>query len=54
MFDGGEFVLDTTASRFTGASIAGLVVGVMGCFVFGAVLRHWLGQRADGRRRRES
>ena len=37
--------LDTTASRFTGASIAGLVVGAMGVFVFNVALRHWLGQR---------
>ena len=37
--------LDTTASRFAGASIAGLVVGVMGVFVFGAALRHWLNER---------
>ncbi len=37
--------LDTTASRFTGASIAGLVVGAMGVFVFTVALRHWLGER---------
>jgi len=35
----------TTASRFTGASIAGLVVGAMGVFVFTVALRHWLGER---------
>jgi hypothetical protein len=29
----------------TGASIAGLVVGVMGVFVFAAALRHWLNRR---------
>jgi len=37
--------IDTTASRFTGASIAGLVVGAMGVFVFTVALRHWLGER---------
>ena len=34
--------LDAAASRFHGASIAGLVVGAMGVFVFTAALRHWL------------
>jgi len=38
-------VLDTTASRFHGASVAGLVVGAMGCFIFGLYLRAWLGER---------
>jgi hypothetical protein len=38
-------VLDTTASRWHGGSIAGLVVGAMGVFVFSAALRHWLGER---------
>ncbi len=37
--------IDTTASRFHGASIAGLVVGAMGVFVFTVALRHWLGER---------
>ena len=37
--------LDTTASRFHGASIAGLVVGAMGVFVFTVALRHWLRER---------
>ncbi len=37
--------VDTTASRFHGASIAGLVVGAMGVFVFTVGLRHWLGER---------
>jgi len=37
-------VVDTTASRFTGASIAGLVVGAMGVFVFTVALLHWLGE----------
>ncbi|MHC4199984.1 MAG: hypothetical protein ACYSU0_08340, partial [Planctomycetota bacterium] len=38
-------VVDATASRFTGASVAGLVVGAMGVFVFTVALRHWLGER---------
>ena len=33
------------ASRLHGASIAGLVVGAMGVFVFAVALRHWLGER---------
>ncbi len=37
--------IDVTASRWTGASVAGLVVGAMGVFVFVAALRHWLGLR---------
>jgi hypothetical protein len=37
--------IDATASRFTGASIAGLVVGAMGCFIFGLYLRAWLRER---------
>jgi len=37
--------VDTTASRLHGASIAGLVVGAMGVFVFTVALRHWLGER---------
>jgi hypothetical protein len=40
-------------SRFTGASIAGLVVGAMGCFVFTVALRHWLGERRRFRERDE-
>ena len=43
---GGPFngiAIDSSASRlFTGASIAGLVVGAMGCFIFGLYLRRWL------------
>ncbi|MHC4200931.1 MAG: hypothetical protein ACYSU0_13140 [Planctomycetota bacterium] len=38
-------VLDPMASRFHGASIAGLVVGAMGVFVFTVALRHWMGER---------
>ncbi|MHC4503055.1 MAG: hypothetical protein ACYTFI_07110 [Planctomycetota bacterium] len=37
--------VDVGASRFTGASIAGLLVGAMGVFVFTVALRHWLGER---------
>ncbi len=37
--------LDTTVSRFHGASVAGLVVGAMGVFVLMVALRHWLGDR---------
>jgi hypothetical protein len=39
------YVIDTTESRWHGASIAGLVVGAMGVFVFTVALRHWLNQR---------
>ncbi|MHC4199476.1 MAG: hypothetical protein ACYSU0_05750 [Planctomycetota bacterium] len=38
-------VVDIAASRFHGASIAGLVVGAMGVFVFSVALRHWLVER---------
>jgi len=31
-----------TASRFHPASIAGLLVGAMGCFIFGLYLRRWI------------
>ncbi len=41
----GQPIVDTTASRWHGASIAGLVVGAMGVFVFTVALRHWLGER---------
>jgi len=40
-----QYVVDNHSSRFTGASIAGLVVGAMGVFVFTVALRHWLGDR---------
>jgi hypothetical protein len=39
------FIIDTTASRWHGASIAGLVVGAMGVFVFAVALKAWLNQR---------
>ena len=40
-----EAEIDATASHFHPASIAGLLVGAMGVFVFAVALRHWLGQR---------
>ncbi len=41
------------ASRYHGASIAGLVVGAMGVFVFTVVLLHWLGERRAWREKTE-
>ncbi len=41
----GRPILDATASRFTWQSIAGLVVGAIGCFVLAVAVRHWLRQR---------
>ena len=38
-------VIDARRSRFTGASIAGLVVAAMGVFVFGLYFRSWLRER---------
>jgi hypothetical protein len=38
-------ILLTSASRFKGESIAGLVVGAMGIFIFGLYLRAWLRER---------
>jgi hypothetical protein len=40
-----KFVEFKAASRFHGASIAGIVVGAMGCFIFGLYLRRWLRER---------
>jgi hypothetical protein len=40
-----EAYVDTTASRFHPASVAGLVVAAMSCFVFASALRHWASQR---------
>ena len=37
--------VDTEDGRFTGESVAGLVVGAMGCFIFGLYLRAWLRER---------
>jgi hypothetical protein len=41
----GVLWIDTTASRFHSASVAGLVIGAMGCFIFGLYLRRWLCDR---------
>ena len=37
-----SLVLAAGSHRLCGASIAGLVVGAMGVFVFAAALRHWI------------
>jgi hypothetical protein len=37
--------LDTTAGRLTGASVAGLVVGAWGVFIFAAAFLHWRSRR---------
>jgi hypothetical protein len=37
-----RFHIDTSASRFVPESVAGLVVGAMGVFIFGLYLRAWL------------
>jgi hypothetical protein len=45
-FDGlVQHCFDYSASRWHGASIAGLVVGAMGAFIFGIYLRRWLHER---------
>jgi hypothetical protein len=41
----GLTVVDTTISRFTAESVAGLVVGAMGVFVFALHFRRWLLER---------
>jgi hypothetical protein len=40
-----QLIIDTTASRFHPASVAGLVVGAMGAFIFSLYLRSWLRER---------
>ncbi|MHC4248108.1 MAG: hypothetical protein ACYS9X_03175 [Planctomycetota bacterium] len=45
-----EPILYAGASRFHGASIAGLVVGAMGIFIFALHLRRWLAERPTVRR----
>jgi hypothetical protein len=40
-----EVVVDTSAYRFTGATMAGLLVGTMGVLVLGLYLRRWLIER---------
>ena len=43
-----QFALDISASRWHPASVAGLVVGSMGAFIFALYLRGWLrGRRAS-------
>jgi len=37
--------VNAAASRFHPASVGGIVVGVMGCFIFGLYLRRWLRER---------
>jgi hypothetical protein len=39
---GAHLLVDATASRWHPASIAGLVVGAMGVFIFGLYLQGWL------------
>ena len=41
----GAPIVRAEASRFHAASVAGIVVGAMGCFVFGLYLRRWLRER---------
>jgi hypothetical protein len=43
--DGVAFIFDPSSSRWTPQTIAGLVVGAMGVFVFTVALRHWLRER---------
>jgi hypothetical protein len=45
----GRWYVYTTASRFHGASVAGLVVGAMGCFIFSLYLRRWVKERRANR-----
>ncbi|MHC4199582.1 MAG: hypothetical protein ACYSU0_06285 [Planctomycetota bacterium] len=45
--------INTDASRFHGATVAGLVVGAMGVFVFTVALRHWQTERRRFRERDE-
>jgi len=41
----GMIAVDSRASRFHPASIAGIVVGAMGVFIFGLYLRRWVKER---------
>ncbi|GAH67082.1 unnamed protein product, partial [marine sediment metagenome] len=41
--------VDCATSRFTGQSVAGLVVGAMGAAVFTVALWHWLRERRAGK-----
>lgn len=47
-------VVDGTRGRFTGQSVAGLLLGTMGIFVFAAAIRHWLERRRPVRTSAES
>jgi hypothetical protein len=38
-------LLRAGVSRFHSASVGGLIVGAMGCFIFGLYLRWWLRER---------
>jgi len=38
----GDSLMDASVVRF---AVAGIVVGLMGCFVFGLYLRRWLRER---------
>ncbi|MHC4249523.1 MAG: hypothetical protein ACYS9X_10395 [Planctomycetota bacterium] len=38
-------LIHAAAGRLTAESIAGLVIGAMGCFIFGLYLRAWLRER---------
>jgi hypothetical protein len=40
-----KICVDAQASRFHPESIAGLIVGAMGCFIFSLYLRRWLRER---------
>ena len=42
---GDEVCVNADVGRWTGASIAGLVVGAIGVFVFAVALRYWLNRR---------
>jgi hypothetical protein len=43
------YIVDCTASRWNGASVAGLVVGAMGIFIFAIHLKRWLRVRGLAR-----
>ena len=44
-YGGPALKVDCTRSRLHGASVAGLVAGSMGCFIFGLYLLRWLRER---------
>jgi len=47
-FGPGRITIDGRVSRFHPASIAGIVVGAMGVFIFGLYLRRWAKERRAG------